>query len=184
MIETWPRGEPEERFSCRVFAVDEISYTNPYTGDTFQANVIRSKDWTNVIATTPEGDILLIRQFRFGSNRIEVEIPGGLIEDGEPPAAGAARELKEETGFEGDGPVLIGTVNPNPAIHKHACYTFLIQNCVQTGPPEFDGPNEKCEVFTAPPSEVLGLVTQGTITHSLVITAIFWFCLHSGNLFA
>jgi 8-oxo-dGTP pyrophosphatase MutT (NUDIX family) len=164
--------------------VDEIPFTNPYTGDTFAACIIRSQDWTNVISTTPEGEIVLIKQFRFGSDRIEVEIPGGIIEAGEAPASAAARELKEETGYEGDEPVLIGTVNPNPAIHSHACYTFLIQNCMKNGLPEFDGPNEKCEAFTTSIGEAVDLVRQGTITHSLVIDAIFWFCLHLGNVTA
>ncbi|HSO08727.1 MAG TPA: hypothetical protein VLR45_01955, partial [Desulfoprunum sp.] len=37
-------------------------------------------DWVNIVAVTPEREIVLIRQFRYGSKRIEIEIPGGTIE--------------------------------------------------------------------------------------------------------
>ena len=63
--------------------------------------VVRPKDAAAVLPLTPDGDVLLVRQFR-GRCRAELieEIPAGLLDvEGEDPASCAARELFEETGF-------------------------------------------------------------------------------------
>lgn len=48
---------------------------------------------------SPSDRLVLIRQFRPPARGWVVEFPAGLLEDGEDPAAGAARELREETGY-------------------------------------------------------------------------------------
>jgi ADP-ribose pyrophosphatase len=63
--------------------------------------VIASADWCNVIAVTPDGKLVLVRQFRFGIEEFSLEIPGGIIDPGETPVAAAVRELREETGYVG-----------------------------------------------------------------------------------
>jgi ADP-ribose pyrophosphatase len=52
-----------------------------------------------VLAVTPSGDVLLVREFRPGTEEWLLELPGGNIDGGEAPAASASRELLEETGF-------------------------------------------------------------------------------------
>lgn len=49
--------------------------------------------WVNVVATTVAGELVLIRQYRFGTDRLELEIPGGAINDGEDPLAAGLRKL-------------------------------------------------------------------------------------------
>ena len=65
-------------------------------------------DWVNVVAVTPEGKIVLVRQFRFGSNSLWLEVPGGVMEKGEDPITAGVRELSEETGYGGGKASLIG----------------------------------------------------------------------------
>ena len=51
----------------------------------------------------------MIEQFRHGSNTVELEIPGGMMDPGETdPVATAVRELREETGYEGENARLLG----------------------------------------------------------------------------
>ncbi|NMC04187.1 MAG: NUDIX hydrolase [Candidatus Lokiarchaeota archaeon] len=179
MVKEWEKIKETTKGSFRVFSISEVTYKNPYNHQNVHASVIDCDPWVNVIATTRDGNVLLIKQFRFGSNCIELEVPGGTVEPGEDPGKAAARELREETGFEGDEPEPVGRVNPNPAIHRHWCYTFWIKNAEKKGEPRFDGPNERCEIVIEPVTRVKALVKNGTITHALVIDALFWFLLRS-----
>nr|MDO8111751.1 NUDIX hydrolase [Candidatus Sigynarchaeota archaeon] len=181
MAKEWKQIKQKRKGSFRVFDVDEITYENPRNGKNVPAFLITCRNWVNVIATTRSGDVILIKQFRFGSNRVELEIPGGTIEDGEDPARAASRELLEETGFAGDVPECIGQVNPNPALHRHSCYTFWIKNVVKKNDPEFDGQDEYCELILEKVSGVKELIKNGTITHALVIDAFFWFFCDPGR---
>ncbi|MBA3266440.1 MAG: NUDIX hydrolase, partial [Nocardioidaceae bacterium] len=52
-----------------------------------------------VLALTPEGRLVMVRQFRPGPDRVVLNVPGGFVDAGETPVEAAARELTEETGF-------------------------------------------------------------------------------------
>ena len=184
MVKKWEVIERKTRGSFKIFDIEERIFKNPYNGKKIPSFIINSNQWVNVIAITPESEpkIVLINQFRFGSERIELEIPGGIVEDGEKPGTAAARELFEETGYKGNEPILLGKVNPNPAIHGHICYTYLIEGAYKSSEPRFDGPNEVCDVVLASVPGVKKLVQGGKITHSLVIDAIFWYLLYISNI--
>ena len=82
----------------------------------------------------------MIEQYRHGSDTVELEIPGGMMDAGETgPVATAVRELREETGYEGENARVLGRVWSNPAILSNRTFTVLIENCrlkheVELGP--------------------------------------------------
>jgi 8-oxo-dGTP pyrophosphatase MutT (NUDIX family) len=139
-----------------------------------KAIVLDTPDWVNVIPLTREGRVLLIRQWRYGIEGFTLEIPGGVVEPDEDPATTAARELLEETGYRAGSVQKIGTVHPNPAIHNNRTFTYVAEDLEQIGPPEGDG-EEEIEVTSAALDEIPGLVRDGTITHSLVIAAFYFY---------
>ena len=104
-----------------------MQYRHPVRGTEKEFIVAHAPDWVNVVAVTPEGKIVLVRQFRFGSNALSLEVPGGVMEEGEDPIAAGVRELSEETGYGGGKARLLGSVHPNPAIQDNRCHFVLVE---------------------------------------------------------
>ena len=127
-------------------------------------------DWVNIIARTPDNEILLIRQFRYGTKRMELEIPGGMIDPGEDPVAAGRRELLEETGFAGKYASLLGKVCPNPAIQGNYCFTILVENAVRTADPHPDD-MEEIDCLCVPEQDIDSYIREGKIEHGLVLNA-------------
>ena len=93
--------------------------------------------------------------------------------DASPEAAGA-RELREETGYEGQQARVIGKVFPNPAIMSNTCFTVLIEQCQCLHPVMFDH-GEDLVTRLVPVEQVPELVATGQIRHSLVVVALYYF---------
>lgn len=178
-IPKWPTvfAHPVEDFG--VFRVQKIERRSPRTDQVGVYKVLRIASWVNVVALTPQREVLLVEQFRHGIDDLTLEIPGGVLEPGEDAAVGAARELREETGFAGDPPILLGEVFPNPAIQDNRCYTYLVENAREVGELELD-PGEHIEVHRVPLPEITGYLRSGRIRHSLVVAAFHWLALRNG----
>lgn len=175
-IEHWETlrwGEPTE---FPVFAVREVVRRSPRTGKPGSYTVLHAPSWTNVVALTEDDRVVLVEQYRHGTDSVTLEIPGGVVEPGEEPAAAVVRELLEETGYSGESPVLLGTVHPNPAIQDNACTTWLVRGARRVAEPDPD-PGEHLAVHTVSSGEIPGLLLSGRITHSLVVAAFHWWAL-------
>jgi ADP-ribose pyrophosphatase len=179
MVQPWTFLNSRIIQSCRVFRLKNERYRSPRTGQEHEFYLIDSPDWVNVIPLTPDGKVILVKQYRFGTQEFSLEIPGGMLDPEDTPAGAASRELLEETGYAGDEPILLGTVHPNPAIHTNRCYTYLIKNVTCQNPPSQDS-TEDIEVQKAPLSEIPQLIRERKITHALVIAAFYWYCSNAG----
>jgi ADP-ribose pyrophosphatase len=175
VIQPWPKISSKRLGDFRVFSVDAVSKRSPLTGRPHEFFVIDSVNWVNVIALTANREIVLVEQYRQGTDTVELEIPGGMIdlEDGSPEATGV-RELREETGCEGENPRIIGQVFPNPAIMSNTCFTVLVENCQVTCGTSFDQ-TEDLITKLVPVKDLPGLVATGRIRHCLVVAALFHF---------
>ena len=158
--------------SYRVFNLRHDLACSPRTNQTYDFYVLESPPWVNIIPLTPEYDVVLIRQYRFGIRDITLEIPGGLVEYADSPEEAARRELWEETGYREELLVPLGFIYPNPAIQNNLCYTYLARNVFHVGQRNQDE-REDIEVVLRPLSDIPRLIKEGIITHALVIAAFY-----------
>jgi ADP-ribose pyrophosphatase len=175
MIQPWLKLGSRPVGDFRIFTLRSDLKKSPRTGETHDFYVIDTVDWVNLIAITPRQELVMIEQYRHGTDTVELEIPGGMMDAGEAsPVATGLRELREETGYEGEAAEIIGRVFPNPAIMSNTCYTVLVKNCELRHPVEFDL-TEDLATRLVPVAELSRLVYDGRIRHSLVALALYHF---------
>jgi 8-oxo-dGTP pyrophosphatase MutT (NUDIX family) len=171
-LRDWDEISEEPLCRYKVFDVVKARRRSPRTGADIGFFLVRTPDWVNVVALTEQQELVLVRQYRHGTKQVSLEIPGGLIDAGEvDPAAAAARELREETGYAGNHIERLGAMTPNPAIFTNRCHTYLITGCRRVGTLEQD-PGEDLEVQLVPAAAVDQLVRGGEIDHALVLAAL------------
>ena len=182
-MDGWRRAKRGEEHDFTILKVREDQVVDPRTGTTYPRVQIDCPDWVNVLPVTPEGQVVFVRQFRFGIWSDSLELPGGMVDPGEAPATAAARELEEETGFVPGRIEPLGWIHPNPAIQHNRCHTFLARDCVRRhqGRPEA---SEDVEVELVDRARIPVLLREGKITHALVAVAFLWDLLGPGAVLA
>lgn len=178
----WPLVTEKALNDYRVFRTRSEIARSPRTGEEHEFFIIEGGDWVNVVPLTPGEEVILIEQYRHGSKRIELEIPGGFVDPKDPsPLAAAERELLEETGFRGTKSTLLATIRPNPAIQENNLHIVLIEGVVPAADVQFDEA-EDIHVVPMPLREIDHLIAHGKIAHSLVIAAFHMLDLHRKGL--
>jgi 8-oxo-dGTP pyrophosphatase MutT (NUDIX family) len=165
-----PLVEPESEVleANWLFTLRCEPFRSRHSGKVHHYYVVHLADAVNVIALTPDRKLVMVRQFRAGSNQDSLETPGGLVNEGEDVLSAAARELKEETGFEGDPPLLLGMPYSNPSILSSRIATVLIANARQTSEPSLDA-EEEVDVELVSVGRIPGMIRDGRINHALVV---------------
>ena len=175
MIQPWKKIRSKLLGDFRIFKLRSDFKISPRTGKEHDFFVLDSVNWVNVVAVTPDQRLVMVEQFRHGSNTVELEIPGGMMNAGETdPVATAVRELREETGYAGEHARLLGKIHSNPAILSNVTYTVLIENCRLQHGVEFDS-GEDLITRLVPVAEIPKLVADEKIGHSLVVVALYYF---------
>ncbi len=173
-LKPWIKASESLPQDFHIFKLRTLQVEDPRDAKRYPRVTLDCPDWVNVVALTPDREVVLVRQFRFGSWSMTLEIPGGMVDPEETPERAAARELEEETGFKPGRLVKLGATQPNPAIQNNRLHHFLALDCerVHQGRPEA---SEDIELELVPEAKLDALVHSGELSHSLVVTALyFW----------
>jgi ADP-ribose pyrophosphatase len=178
MIKPWKILSSKVSADYKIFRIRVDEAVSPRTHASGAFYTLQSNHWVNVIPLTHDREVVMIRQYRHGSRRVTLEIPGGIVDEADPKEA-AIRELFEETGYRGQKVSLLGSTNPNPAIFDNQCYTYLVEDAAKAGDAALEA-DEDIEVELVPLSSIPALIRDGTIDHALVIVAFHFFFQHNG----
>lgn len=175
----WRELRRERVANCRIFEVERSVAASPVDGSEHDYYRVLSRDWVQIIPLTAAEEVVMVRQYRHGSSSIVLEIPGGLVDPGEDPAAAAIRECLEETGYAAGAVESLGSINPNPAIHAHRLFSFYATDVVRVGEIQ-NTATEYTEVELVPVARVAGLIENGTIDHALVAQTLWRYLFEHG----
>ena len=177
----WKRRASEEVANCRVFKVRRDLSINPRDELEHDFYCIEAPDWINIVPLTANDEVVLIEQYRHGAERVTLEIPGGMVDEGEAARDAAARELLEETGYQASEVIFLGKTFPNPAIQNNWIHTFLARDLDFKGVPAFTA-TEHTAIRLVPLAKISDLIADGTINHALVVMGFYWLQLYQNNL--
>lgn len=124
-----------------------------------------------IVAVLPDGRLLFERQYRYPLRRVFVELPAGKIDADEDVLACARRELREETGYEADDWLHLGTMHPCIGYSDERIEIFLARALRHVGASLDDG--EFLQVVMLDHDAAQRAMRAGEITDGKSISALF-----------
>lgn len=124
-----------------------------------------------IVALTDENKVLLVKQYRYAIQSVNIELPAGKLEAGENPDYAAKRELEEETGYRAENWKSLGYINTTPGICTEKLYLYFASGLKFVGEHPDDGEIIKSSEYSL--SEVYSMIKEGKINDAKTICALF-----------
>ena len=127
-------------------------------GEVIERELIERRDGVAIVPIDVQHNVLLIKEYSVGSNSFLYTLPGGHLDEGEPPEIAAMRELREETGYSAREILKLRYAYAHPAISTRKTYTFLAYDLTLENP--LHSTDELIEVYPFPLEEAIRHVYQ------------------------
>jgi ADP-ribose pyrophosphatase len=140
--------------------IEERTYEMP-DGHIKKFYIKTTKPAVSILALTNDHKVITVKQFRPGPNKTLCELPGGYQDQGETAQQAATRELKEETGYEGDIQFVTQCYDDAYTTMHRSC--FVATNCTRVADQELDD-SEFIDVVLIDLPDFLKIVRSGEMT--------------------
>ena len=163
------RLSTEPIFEGKIVSLRVDTVSLPGGGQVFR-EVVEHKAAVVLVPIDAEGNVVLVRQYRYPVGRALLEAPAGVVEDGEAPDECAQRELQEETGYASRDLRALGSFWTTPGFCSELMYAYLAKDLVPSSlPADYD---ENIQIVRVPLSGIPGMIRTGEIQDAKTIAAL------------
>jgi ADP-ribose pyrophosphatase len=157
-------------YQGRAFEVQRLDLRLP-DGRVRPFDLVHHNPSVSVIPVTADGKLLFVRQYRVGHEDILLELPAGVLDEGEDPLEGARRELREETGMDAAELMKLGKAYLAPGYCDELMYFFLARQ-LSSAPLEQDD-DEFLHLEALTIAEAFAMARRGEIYDSKTLASLF-----------
>lgn len=163
----------EKIFAGKVFdiQIDKIEYDS---GNSGVREVVVHSGGAVVLPVTPEGKIVLVKQYRYPFKKKLLELPAGKLEENEDPAKCAERELTEETGYSAEKITKLGSIYTSPGFCTEELHIYLADN-LKAGDHNREEGEYGMEIIELTLSAVNDKIANGEIVDAKTICGIHYY---------
>jgi ADP-ribose diphosphatase len=169
--DTWLLLKSEPPIDLKLFKARFDHVLNPRTQKPTHITVLTGNDSVNVFALTKTGKVLMIDQYRFGIGAYILELPGGIVDDGEDHQQAAKRELMEETGYAARQWHYMGCIASNPVFMDSYIHHYVALDAEKAAEPELEDA-EDIEALELTLAEVERMLRNGEFQHPHTVSGV------------
>ncbi|HET7234737.1 MAG TPA: NUDIX hydrolase [Longimicrobium sp.] len=173
-VKPWEKVSARQLAEYEMFKVREERTRSPVDGKEETFHMADSPGGVTVVALTEDGRLVMVEQYRHGTHRVTLELPSGAVNEGEEPEKAAARELREETGYTGGDPEVVGRIDLNPSWQHTLVHVAVVRGARRSGEKELDETEDTC-VRLVSPGDLRRRIVAGEVETGTTIAALaFW----------
>lgn len=150
---------------------DEVEFPNRKKGT---REYIPHPGAAMIIPVTDNGQLVMLRQYRYAVQSVFIEFPAGKIDAGEDALQTAKRELQEETGLQAENYRHLTTIHPVIGYSNEKIEIYLATTLKAASSQHLDE-EEFLEIFEISFAEAMEKMQQGQITDVKTMIGLFWY---------
>jgi len=164
------RGDSATAFQGKVLSV-RVDPVWAKSGPTTREVVVRGPA-VGIVAETPEGSLVILRQYRWAIQQYQYELPAGMVEAHESPVQAAVRELREETGWQAGRIRPIFRYFTSPGYTTEEIFLYFADHLTM-GSTQPD-PDEELEILTWTRGQARDKLANPDSSNAILLVGLLW----------